>query len=69
MICPECGTDNIQFNTFERRKKYKPIEIVLIILLLLTAYGIIIVLPYMLLRKNEVVTIGVCRDCGIKWYI
>lgn len=67
--CPKCGNHNIQYQTVTESKGTGCLTILLYVILALTVFGLLIVIPLMLRKKTETVTYAVCQNCGHKWQI
>lgn len=68
-MCPKCHSDNIQYQTVTEQKKSGCLIVMLYILLCLTCIGILIVIPLMLRKKDQVVTYAVCQSCDYRWKV
>ncbi len=63
--CPRCG-GIMTVQTISEARKSGCGTILLYIILALTIFGLLIVIPLMLRRKTETVTYAVCQNCGYK---
>lgn len=63
--CPRCGGRMTMQMVTESRKSGCG-TILLYVILALTVFGLLIVIPLALRRKTETVTYSVCEDCGFK---
>ena len=68
-MCPKCHSQNISYQTVPESKKTGCLTIILYILLALTIFGLLIVIPPFLRKKTVAVTYAVCQDCGHRWKI
>ena len=69
MRCPRCGGENIAVTVVSEDKAMGCMTIVMYVLLALTIFGLLIVIPLMLSKKQETVTYAICQNCGTKWQI
>ncbi|KAB1437589.1 LITAF-like zinc ribbon domain-containing protein [Candidatus Galacturonibacter soehngenii] len=69
MKCPKCGGENISFQTVSESKGTGCFTLLLYLILALTIFGLLIVIPLMLRKKSKTVTYGVCQDCGKRWKV
>lgn len=67
--CPRCSSHNIAFHTVTESRKAGFGTILLYVILALTIFGLLIVIPLMLRKKTETVTYAVCQNCGNQWRI
>ena len=63
--CPKCGGE-MNMQTVSESRKAGCGTILLYIVLCLTIFGILIVIPLALRRKTETVTYAVCQSCGYR---
>ncbi len=63
MRCPRCG-GKMTVQTVAESRKAGCGTIILYILLALTIFGLLIVIPLALRKKTETVTYAVCQNCG-----
>ncbi len=63
--CPRCGGP-MAIQTISESRKSGCGTILLYVLLALTIFGLLIVIPLMLRKKTETVTYAVCQQCGYK---
>ena len=66
--CPKCGGD-MMIQTVTESRKSGCGTILLYIILALTIFGLLIVIPLALRKKTETVTYAVCQNCGYKFQI
>lgn len=71
VVCPECGSSNIRFNSVSESK---PVGLFAWILILLGALCfqfvvfLVLLLVFLLARKStKTVTYGTCQRCGHRW--
>ena len=64
-ICPRCG-GYMMFQTVSESRKSGCGTILLYVLLAITIFGLLIVIPLALRKKTETVTYAVCQNCGYK---
>lgn len=69
MICPKCGSQNVQVQALEERKKTGCLTVLLYIILACTVLGLLIVIPLVLRKKTKTTTYAVCQNCGHRWEI
>lgn len=67
--CPRCSSHNVTYQTVTEARKSGCSTILLYVILALTVFGLLIVIPLMLRKKTETVTYAVCQNCGNKWRI
>lgn len=67
LCCPRCRGTNIQFQTVSEAKKSGCGTVLLYVILALTIFGLLIVIPLMLRKKTKTVTYAVCQSCGNRW--
>lgn len=67
--CPKCGHHNVQYQTVTESRGTGCMTILFYVILALTVFGLLIVIPLMLRKKTETVTYAVCQNCGHKWQI
>lgn len=63
--CPRCG-GIMTVQTVSESRKSGCGTILLYVILALTIFGLLIVIPLMLRKKTETVTYAVCQNCGYK---
>ena len=68
-MCPKCKSHNIKYQTVSESVPTGCFTVIIYILLAITIFGLLIVIPLMLRKKTEAVTYAVCQDCGHKWRI
>ncbi|MGN1111810.1 MAG: hypothetical protein ACI4RP_01270 [Acutalibacteraceae bacterium] len=67
MVCPNCGSKNMQVQAVAEMKKRGCLTILLyIILILIPVIGWIGLFCLLRGRKSKTVTYAVCQDCGYK---
>ncbi len=64
-ICPKCGGE-MQVQSVSEGKKTGCITTMFYILLACTIIGLLIVIPLMLRKKDEVHTYAICQRCGLR---
>ena len=69
MICPKCGSQNVQVQALEERKKTGCLTVLLYIILACTVLGLLIVIPLLLRKKTKTTTYAVCQNCGHRWVV
>lgn len=69
MVCPNCKSDNIEFQVVEEHKKAGLGLIIWYIILFVTVLGWLILIPMLLRKRTETVTYAVCKDCGKRWKV
>lgn len=70
MVCPKCGSNDIAISTFKESKSAGCLTVLFYIFLAITILGLLIVIPLLLRGKREkIVTLCVCKNCGYKWKI
>lgn len=69
MICPKCGSQNVQVQALEERKKTGWLTVLLYIILACTVLGLLIVIPLLLRKKTKTTTYAVCQNCGHRWEV
>lgn len=70
LCCPRCRSHDISVSTYAEPKKSGCGTILLYVILALTIFGLLIVIPLMLRNgKSHQVTVCVCKNCGNKWRI
>lgn len=67
--CPRCSSHNVTYQTVTEARKSGCGTILLYVILALTVFGLLIVIPLMLRKKTETVTYAVCQNCGNRWRI
>lgn len=67
LCCPRCRGTNIQFQAVTESKKTGCGTVLLYVILALTVFGLLIVIPLMLRKKTYTVTYAVCQNCGNRW--
>lgn len=67
--CPRCSSHNITYQTVTEARKSGCGTVLLYVILALTVFGLLIVIPLMLRKKTETVTYAVCQNCGNRWRI
>lgn len=67
--CPRCSSHNIAYQTVTESRKSGCGTVLLYVILALTVFGLLIVIPLMLRKKTETVTYAVCQNCGNRWRI
>lgn len=67
LACPRCHSHNISVQTISESRKSGCGTIILYILLTLTIFGILIIIPLLLRKKTETNTYCVCQNCGNRW--
>lgn len=67
--CPKCRGTNISYQTVTESRPTGCGTILLYVVLALTVFGLLIVIPLMLRKKTRTVTYAVCQDCGHRWVI
>lgn len=68
-MCPKCHNSNIQYQTVTESRTTGCLTIILYVLLALTIFGLLIVIPLMLRKKTQTVTYAVCQSCGHRWKV
>lgn len=63
--CPKCGSI-MTIQTVSESRKAGCFTVLLYVLLALTIFGLLIVIPLMLRKKTETVTYAVCQSCGYR---
>lgn len=67
MVCPNCGSNNMQVQAVAEMKKRGCLTILLyIILILIPVIGWIALFCLLRGRKSKTVTYAVCQNCGYK---
>lgn len=69
LVCPRCGSEDISVQVTQEARKMKLSTIILYVILALTIFGLLIVIPLLLRRKSETVTYVVCQSCGHSWKV
>lgn len=69
MICPKRGSQNVQVQALEERKKTGCLTVLLYIILACTVLGLLIVIPLLLRKKTKTTTYAVCQNCGHRWEV
>ncbi len=67
--CPRCSSHNITYQTVTEARKSGCGTILLYLILALTVFGLLIVIPLMLRKKTDTITYAVCQNCGNRWSI
>jgi len=66
--CPKCGC-NMSVQVVAESRKMGCATILLYLILALTVFGILIVIPLMLRAKTKTATYAVCNNCGHKIHL
>lgn len=64
-ICPHCG-GTMAIQTVSEARKSGCGTVLLYLILALTIFGLLIVIPLMLRKKTDTVTYAICQSCGYK---
>ena len=64
MICPKCGSQNVNVQAVAIMKKRGCFTTLIYILLALTVVGLIIVIPLIRGQKTKTKSFAVCQNCG-----
>lgn len=65
--CPKCKGRNVQFQTVTESKKAGCLKVLLYIILAISIFGWLILIPVLTRKKTKTVTYGVCQSCGYRW--
>lgn len=68
-MCPKCKCDDISYQTVVESRSSGCLTVILYVILALTIFGLLIVIPLMLRKKNRTVTYAVCQGCGNRWEV
>ena len=69
MVCPKCGSDKVNVQVLEERRKTGCFTILLYIILACTLLGLLIVIALLLRKKTTTKTYAVCQNCGNRWEV
>lgn len=65
--CYRCGGHNVTHETVVESNSGGCLMVLIYVILALTIFGLLIVIPLMLRSKTKTVTYAVCQDCGNRW--
>lgn len=67
MICPKCGSANVNVQAVAEQKKRGCIEALMWIILSICTLGAVIWIPILMKKGSKTRTYAVCQSCGHKW--
>lgn len=67
MVCPKCGSSNINFQAVAVQKKRGCLASALWLFLACITFFAIIWIPLLTRKGSKVRTFAVCQNCGKRW--
>jgi DNA-directed RNA polymerase subunit RPC12/RpoP len=67
MICPKCGSEDVNVQAVAEQKKRGCLGACMWILLAICTLGLIILIPLLTKKGSKTRTYAVCQRCGHKW--
>lgn len=69
MICPKCGSDNVNVQAVNEVKGRGCFGSLIWILLAICTFGIILIIPLLTRSKGKTKTYAICQSCGKRWKV
>lgn len=67
MVCPKCGSNNVNVQVVAEQKKRGCLMSCVWILLTIITLGAVIWIPLLIRKGSKTRAYAVCQDCGHKW--
>lgn len=67
MVCPKCGSSNVNVQIVAEQKKRGCLMSIVWIILAICTLGAIIWIPLLIRKGSKTRAYAVCQNCGYKW--
>ncbi len=69
MVCPKCGSQNVNVQAVAEQKKRGCFMSALWLFLACCTLGLILIIPALTQKGSKTRTYAICQDCGHRWKV